>query len=199
MPIRSQQIYPRRSLLPFLAAVIAALAAILTGLTAPAAATVGAENRVGAISHVGEVLVAPPQHESPGQRLGSSVAGPFFVVATGVAANGADDVIRGTNARGLVNSRGSFRKATLDDAWDNAASGPTGGRLCPSCGGEVSVPPHTGVPRDWDASHFPSWTNREFPSTITRGEVLDNYNKGIFLECPICNRLGGNNDARFWR
>ena len=69
------------------AALIAALVAILTGLTASAAATIGAENRGGAFNVAGEVLVEPPQGESPGQRLGNSVAGPGFVVATGVAAN----------------------------------------------------------------------------------------------------------------
>jgi RHS repeat-associated protein len=132
------------------------------------------------------------------------VAAPEVVVAdevveTGeaVAAETAPEMISGTNARGLVTSRGSFRKSTLQDAWDNAGVGPNGGRLCPTCGGEVEVPPNTGVPRDWDGSHFPSWSNRQFPSTVTRGEVLDNYNEGVWLECPVCNRGAGNNDARF--
>lgn len=73
----------------FLAAVIAALAAILLGTTASASAAVGAETRVGAISHIGEVLVGLPKHESPGQRLGEAAPQPDFVVATGVAANAA--------------------------------------------------------------------------------------------------------------
>jgi hypothetical protein len=119
------------------------------------------------------------------------------VVATGVATETAPEVVNGTNVRRLVNSRGSFRKPTLQNAWDNADAGPSGGRLCPTCGGEVNVPPNSGVPRDWDGSHFPSWTNRQFPSTVTRREVLDNYNEGVSVECPVCNRGGGNNDARF--
>lgn len=114
-----------------------------------------------------------------------------------LAAEEATGVIKGTNARGLVNSRGSFRKPPLQNAWDNAEVGPTGGRLCPTCGVEVSVPPGTGVPRDWHGSHFPSWSNREFPSTIERPEILDNYNEGVSLECPVCNMRGGNDDARF--
>ena len=70
----------------YVVALIAAVAAILLGTTTPASATVGAETRVGACNVVGEVLVEPPQGESPGQRLGSSVAAPEIVVATGVAA-----------------------------------------------------------------------------------------------------------------
>ena len=84
--IRCQQTNPSRWLLPFLAALIAALAAILLGTTASTSATVRAEDRVGAFKVAGEVLVEPPQHESPGQRLGEAAAGPEFVVATGVAA-----------------------------------------------------------------------------------------------------------------
>jgi HNH/ENDO VII superfamily nuclease with conserved GHE residues len=105
--------------------------------------------------------------------------------------------IRGTNEPGQVTSRGSWRKATEKKAWEAADDGPTGGKLCPTCGGEVHVPPHTGVDRDWHMSHNPSWTNREFPADVTRKEVLDNYNSGVSLECPICNIKGSNNDARF--
>ncbi len=69
------------------AGVFAVLFAVLTATTAPASATVVAGNRVGAINSSGEVPVEPSQHESPGQRLGNSVAGRELVVATGVAAN----------------------------------------------------------------------------------------------------------------
>lgn len=116
---------------------------------------------------------------------------------------GADDAgratvaLRGTNARGTVTSRGSFRSSTLDDAWENAAPGPSGGRLCPTCSTEVHVPPNAGRPRDWDGSHNPSWTNRTFPEDVTRPQVLDDFQRGVFLECPACNRGGGNNDFRF--
>lgn len=75
-----------RWLLPFLAAMVAALAAIVLGTTASASATVGAETRVGAFNVAGEVLVEPPEHKAAGQRLGNNAAGPEIVVATGVAA-----------------------------------------------------------------------------------------------------------------
>lgn len=61
MTSRTQQTETRRWLLPFLTALVAALAAILTGLTAPAAATARAENRIGSISRAVEILVEPPQ------------------------------------------------------------------------------------------------------------------------------------------
>ena len=86
-----------------------------------------------------------------------------------------------------------YRKKTLTDAWDAAADGPNGGKLCPTCGSERKVPPHTGRPRDWDVSHRPSWSRRDHRG-MTRKEVLDDYNKGTGLECPECNRPRGNRD-----
>lgn len=111
-------------------------------------------------------------------------------------------MLRGTNAPGLVTSRGGFRAATEDAAWEEAAEGPSGGRMCPTqgpnCVGEVMVPPRTpGQARDWDVSHNPSWTNRRFAPDVTRAEVLDDYQQGTSLECPACNRSGGNDDSRF--
>ena len=105
--------------------------------------------------------------------------------------------ISGTNQKGQVTSRSSFRVGTLHKTWAEAEDGPNGGKLCYTCGKEMMVPPNTGVPRDWDASHNPSWTNRGFPPNIDRKSVIDNYNEGIILECPSCNRGGGNNDERF--
>src|SRR5262249_18993633 len=98
---------------------------------------------------------------------------------------------------GQVTSRGSFRVAPTKNAWEEAEVGPVGGRLCPSCGKEVTVAPGSGLPRDWDLSHNPSWTNREFPADVTRQQVLNNYNRGVGLEWPSCNRAGGNRDERF--
>lgn len=77
---------PSDRLLLFLAALTAALAAILFGTTASASAVDVTGTRVGAISRAVEVPVEPTQGESPGQRLGNSVAEPGMVVATGVAA-----------------------------------------------------------------------------------------------------------------
>jgi hypothetical protein len=102
--IRCQQTNPSRWLLPFLAALIAALAAILLGTTASTSATVRAEDRVVAFKVAGEVLVEPPQHESPGQRLGEAAAGPEFVVATGVAAEAGAGAAESGLARTLTAS-----------------------------------------------------------------------------------------------
>ncbi len=68
----------------------------------------------------------------------------------------------------------------------------------PNCAGEVAIPPRTPkVERDWDVSHNPSWTNRQFDPGVDRAEVLDNYQEGTSLECIPCNRGGGNDDSRF--
>uniref|UniRef100_UPI001D04966E GH-E family nuclease n=1 Tax=Komagataeibacter diospyri TaxID=1932662 RepID=UPI001D04966E len=69
--------------------------------------------------------------------------------------------------------------------------------MCPTCSKEVKNPPNSGKPRDWDASHNPSWSNRVFDHSIKRKDVLDNYQEGVSLECSNCNRRGGNNDKRF--
>ncbi|WP_224753628.1 RHS repeat-associated core domain-containing protein [Paenibacillus terricola] len=103
-----------------------------------------------------------------------------------------ENTLKGTNEKGQVTSRGGFRKDTVQDAWDNAQPGPNGGRLCPTCEKEVNVPPNSGEKRDWDVNHTPAWTNREFGPNVTRKEVLDNYQEGTELECPSCNRSGGN-------
>ena len=98
----------------------------------------------------------------------------------------------GTNELGAVTSRGSWRKATLQAAWENAKPGPTGGRLCPTCGCEVKVPPFGGRMRDWDVNHSPPWTKRLFDDYAARRGVLENYQLGTWLECPHCNRAAGN-------
>ncbi len=108
------------------------------------------------------------------------------------AENKGNGTLKGTNQKGEVTNRGSFRKGTVHEAWDNAEPGPNGGKLCPTCKKEVKVKPFSGDKRDWDIDHNPSWTNREFPANVTRKRVLDNYQEGIRLECPSCNRRGGN-------
>lgn len=93
---------------------------------------------------------------------------------------------------------GSFRKATVRNAWDSAAPGPTGGKVCPTCGKEVQVPPGKGTakaPRDWDVDHQPPWATRDLTGK-TRQEVLDDYNTGTRLECPSCNRSRGAKPAQ---
>ncbi len=77
----------RRLVAVGLAIFVAALAAILGVITASASAVGVAETRVGPHAVVVEVLVEPPQGETPGQRLGKDALGPGTTVATGVAAN----------------------------------------------------------------------------------------------------------------
>lgn len=88
----SQETTSRRWALPFLAALVAVLATILSAATASAATTGGTETRVGASNVAVDVLVEPPEHVSAGQRLGKDAARPGTAVATGVAAKGAPDV-----------------------------------------------------------------------------------------------------------
>ena len=81
--------------------------------------------------------------------LGADIAGAVIPGFTGGgamvrAARGADaasDMVRGTNRAGELTSRSTFRKGTTQDNWDNATPGPTGGRLCPTCGNEVHNAP----------------------------------------------------------
>jgi len=94
-----------------------------------------------------------------------------------------------------VDSRPSgFRKQTVEDAWDKAADGSQPGtKACPTCGKDVTVTPGEGA-RDWDVDHQPPWSSRDL-SSMTRDEVLNEYNSGTRLECPSCNRSRGANPA----
>ncbi|WP_323135330.1 RHS repeat-associated core domain-containing protein, partial [Dyella silvatica] len=105
--------------------------------------------------------------------------------------------VQGSNVRGALTNRSTFRNATVQKAWDNAEPGPNGGRLCFTCKTEVLVPPFSGEKRDWDGSHVPSWTNRYFPTSSTRQDIINAYQEGVRLECIGCNRSGQNNDGRF--
>ncbi|WP_306168987.1 RHS repeat-associated core domain-containing protein [Halomonas sp. MMSF_3323] len=99
---------------------------------------------------------------------------------------------KGTNERGQITSRTSWRKSTVRATWENANEGPSGGRLCPKCGVEVNVAPETG-PRDWHIEHDPTpWSNRDFPDDVTRPQVIENYQEGVILKCPRCNMSEGN-------
>lgn len=87
MTAASQEDTSRRWVLPFLAALVAVLATILSSASASAATQGVAETRVRASSIVAEVPVEPPQAVSAGERLGNEPAGVVTTVATGVAAN----------------------------------------------------------------------------------------------------------------
>lgn len=122
MTTLTQQTNSRRWVLPFLAAVIAALAAILLGTTASAAAAETADTRVRASADPVAVLVGPPEHISAGQRLGNEPTGVVTVVATGVAANAAakgDHIVLGLRANGLEGTASKVGGRTLldDPEW----------------------------------------------------------------------------------
>jgi hypothetical protein len=82
-----QETTSRRWVLPFLAALVAVLATILSAATASAATQSVAETRVRASAVVVEVPVGPPKHIGAGQRLGEAADRVVTAVATGVAAN----------------------------------------------------------------------------------------------------------------
>lgn len=81
---------PQRGWLSLVLALIAALEAILVGLTASASAAAGAETRVRTSAISVESFAGPLEHVPAGQRLGRAAPGPQIVVATGVAAKGAE-------------------------------------------------------------------------------------------------------------
>jgi hypothetical protein len=140
-----------------------------------------------------------PLPAAEASALGASLESAGEKIVQALQGGGADDpviTLRGTNrasSGGVITDRGTFHQQTLVDAWESAEPGPTGGRLCKTCGKEVHVPPgETG--RDWHGSHSPSWTNREFPADATREEVIENYQEGVELECAECNQSRGNRD-----
>ena len=146
------------------------------------------------------VLFSASPTVGTGARLlaAASLTSEFLPVSGRDVKEGAELAVRltrkGTNKSGDVTNRAGYWKATVQDAWDNATSGPTGGRLCPTCGTEVTVEPFSGTRRDWDVSHNPSWTRREFPDNVDRKRVREDYQEGTDLECPGCNRSRGNRD-----
>lgn len=189
-----------RHLIQALLAVCAVLAGFsVTSTTALATPTFTYDARTVArvdIHAVGAADASPAQlsvAREGSASVSSEAGGTSTTPHASVVATEAAPTLRGTNVAGEVTSRpGPFRQGTLQNAWDEAPVGANGGRVCTSCGAEMEVPPNSGIPRDWDASHNPSWSNREFPADVTRPQVLDNYNTGVGLECPGCNRSGGN-------
>lgn len=74
------------------------MAAVLALTTALVSAAVGAESRVGAFTVTGEVLVGPTEHISAGQRLEEAADRVVPVVATGIAAKIAVNLLPGLPA-----------------------------------------------------------------------------------------------------
>jgi len=78
------------------------------------------------------------------------------------------------------------RKGTEQANWDNAESGESGGKLCPTCGKEVQSRPGERN-KEWDNDHTPPWRDRDLTGKDRKG-VLDDYNGGTRLRCVNCNR-----------
>lgn len=107
-----QETTSRRWVLPFLAALVAVLATILSSASASAATTPGAETRVRASQSVAQDIARPPEVIRAGQRLEEAADRVVVVVATGVAAKGGGELSpvlldtsaarAGTTARGLL-------------------------------------------------------------------------------------------------
>jgi hypothetical protein len=142
MTTRTQQRTTQRWVLPFLAALVAVLATILSAATASAATTGVAETRVRASSVVVEVPVGPPEHIAAGQRLGEEPARVVTVVATGVAANSEKFVYRG-----VARDHPGYEEALRGNAIPRNPNGAT------------SAEAHNfGLPEDLADSPFTSWT-----------------------------------------
>lgn len=107
MTTSTQKTEMRRWLHPFLVALVGILTLIGLAVTASADETGASQPRVGAFDVAGEVLIEPPQHESPGQRLSEAGLRADFVVATSVTANGGAVSVR-LGRTGEKAARGAF-------------------------------------------------------------------------------------------
>ena len=63
-------------------------------------------------------------------------------VARGVGALAAKGAAARSSTTGLTARPRSFQKSTVQAAWDSAADGPNGGKLCPTCDREAEASPH---------------------------------------------------------
>ncbi|WP_026652919.1 DUF6531 domain-containing protein [Butyrivibrio proteoclasticus] len=95
--------------------------------------------------------------------------------------------------------RGSFRKATRENAVANAPRDADGNMICPTCGeiipDTITVQTKNG-PRTrvgYDLDHYPTtWEERKQKMkasgyVYSRKEVLDIYNEDVRVQCPPCN------------
>lgn len=151
----------------------------------------GARSRVASI--------APSGRRESVFNLSVEGAHSFFVGESGVLVHNMSVIGGGkgaaSTAADVAKRPRSFRKKTVEDAWDNA---PVGSRpdtkACPTCRKDVEVAPGEGH-RDWDVDHQPPWSKRDMSGKDRKG-VLDDYNTGTRLECPGCNRSRGGTPAQ---
>ncbi len=151
-----------------LALLLVALTTVAVGSSSSASAALPAETRVGAFNIAGEVLVEPPQQESPGQRLGEAATGVVDAVATGVAAKTVDDIlptpqVGSTKLQNLVNNlyKGTTNPnrvgngTTMDAIRNEIATGvPTGGRMHTIKGQETLNGLNNWLRRNKDADYY---------------------------------------------
>jgi hypothetical protein len=104
------------------AAVLAVLTTLAGATTASATTGSAAQNAVGASTSAGQVVVGASASISAGQRLGTDPAQPQIVMATGVAANTADQVAAAVPRAVHGNSASSSATAYLY-RLSNAESG----------------------------------------------------------------------------
>lgn len=107
-----------RWVLLFLAATVAIWATVFGAAIASAATGSGAETRVGASTQEFTALVGASDRVTAGQQLGKVLAGPGIVVATGVAANSADEALPALDdvLGGLSKGRSSGVRTVGSDA-----------------------------------------------------------------------------------
>jgi RHS repeat-associated protein len=140
------------------------------------------DNGATAASLVGYALMALPGADI----LGGAILGTVRSVAVREVAEAEVGIVAKVGAE-VVKRPSSFRKQTVQDAWDNARTGSSAGtKVCSTCSKEVRVAPGQGR-RDWDVDHQPKWKDRD-TTGMDRKQVLDEYNKNIRLRCPTCNR-----------
>ena len=129
------------------------------------------------------LIVVPVTTELAAARLARSAP---RVARRVIAKEGAAAAEAGVTSE-VTKRPSTFRKKTVQDAWDNAATGSQPGtKRCSTCPKDVKVAPGTGK-RDWDVDHKRKWKNRDLKG-MDRKQVLDEFNTDTRLRCHHCNR-----------
>lgn len=168
MDTRTRQPTSWRWVLPFLAAIVAVLATLLSSASASAATQGTAETRVRASTAVADVLVEPPQREPAGQRLGEEPSRVVTVVATGVAANGGRAIPFGpaSDDAWAVLNRVDAKGSPLPGykggkVWDN--NGTQGAQVLPRSGADGSAVTY----KEWDLTQKVKGVDRDGRRLVT--------------------------------
>jgi RHS repeat-associated protein len=97
-----------------------------------------------------------------------------------------DGFFTGSNKSGQPGSRGTWRVSTENNALARAM-GPDGRPSCAICGETMEI----NARADYNLDHQPPWSHRSWPENTPRSTVLDDYQTGVRVTHPICNRLLG--------